>query len=400
MMLVSLISYIDRNTLALLSPAILRETRLSAEEYGWIISAFSVLYMIANPLWGRLIDKLGLALGMTLAVSFWTLASAAHAWAAGFWSFALARAVLGFGEGATFPGGLRAVTQTLRVTEQARGIALAYSGGSLGAILTPLIMTPVFLWWGWRAAFLFTGLIGAGWLALWMFVSRRQDVRLRPERLPDPGRKPPSLRFTDPPVWGLILAYSLGALPLGFVLYNAALFLNRHLGASQEQIGKVLWIPPLGWEVGYFCWGWLLDRMSARGVPRGVAANRLMIAAMWMGLPLALVPYMSQLWLVMAEMFFAMFVTVGFVIPTVSHAVDRYTTLNSGLIAGLGAGSYGASVALFSPLFGRLFDQRRYDLAFLIAALLPILGYAAWRWINRAELTRATSPSSLESAIR
>ena len=47
---------------------------------------------------------------------------------------------LGFGEGATFPGGLRAVVQTLRPTEQARGIAVAYSGGSLGAIVTPIIV--------------------------------------------------------------------------------------------------------------------------------------------------------------------------------------------------------------------------------------------------------------------
>ena len=51
MWLVSLISYIDRNTLALLSPAILTE-RLSAEQYGYIISAFSVAYMIGNPVWG------------------------------------------------------------------------------------------------------------------------------------------------------------------------------------------------------------------------------------------------------------------------------------------------------------------------------------------------------------
>jgi hypothetical protein len=37
MLLVSLISYIDRNTLALLAPTILAETGLNAEQYGWII---------------------------------------------------------------------------------------------------------------------------------------------------------------------------------------------------------------------------------------------------------------------------------------------------------------------------------------------------------------------------
>ncbi len=177
MLLVSLISYIDRNTLALLAPTILKETGLSAQQYGFVISAFATAYMLANPLWGRWLDRFGVRLGMLLAVAVWSVASASHAVAAGFLGFAVARATLGFGEGATFPGGLRTVTQTLPPSLRARGLAVAYSGGSLGAILTPLIVTPVALAWGWRAAFLFTGFLGAAWLGLWLLVSRRSDVR-------------------------------------------------------------------------------------------------------------------------------------------------------------------------------------------------------------------------------
>ena len=44
MTLVSLISYIDRNALALLAPTILDELRLSGQEYGFMIAAFSVAY--------------------------------------------------------------------------------------------------------------------------------------------------------------------------------------------------------------------------------------------------------------------------------------------------------------------------------------------------------------------
>src|SRR5436190_11180218 len=164
MLLVSLISYIDRNTLALLIPTIMKDTHLSAEQYGFIVSAFSVAYMISNPLWGAVIDRIGLRAGMMAAVAFWTAASVSHALAGGFLSFAIARTALGLGEGATFPGGLRVVVQTLRPAEQARGLAVAYSGGSLGAIITPLIVTPIFLLWGWRPAFLFTGAIGFAWL--------------------------------------------------------------------------------------------------------------------------------------------------------------------------------------------------------------------------------------------
>src|SRR5258707_2147992 len=170
MLLVSLISYIDRNTLALLAPTILKETGLSGEQYGFIISAFSIAYMVGNPVWGMLLDRFGLRSGMSLAVGFWTIASAAHAFAGGFLSFGFARGLLGFGEGATFPGGLRTVAQTLPVRSRSRGIAVAYSGGSLGAIITPLLVTPIALRFGWSGAFRFTGFVGRFWMLICMFV--------------------------------------------------------------------------------------------------------------------------------------------------------------------------------------------------------------------------------------
>lgn len=391
MLLVSLISYIDRNTLALLIPTIMRETHLSAEQYGFIVSAFSIAYMISNPLWGRLIDRLGLRLGMLLAVAFWTAASVGHAFAVGFLSFAVARTALGLGEGATFPGGLRTVVQTLGPAEQARGIAVAYSGGSLGAIVTPIIVTPIFLKWGWRPAFLFTGAIGIAWLAVWMFVSAREDVS--DFRATAEGTKA-GPNFRDARLWSFILAYGLGATPLGFVLYAAAIYLSQALGKDQAFLGKVLWIPPLGWEVGYFFWGWLVDRMTVAGVPKMITVRRLMLSAVFLSLPLAAVPWISSTALVLLEMFFAMFVIVGFVVPSIAYATHVYPAGHSGLIAGIGAGSYGAIVALTMPLFGRLFDIGRYDLAFAIAALLPAVGYAGWLWINGAAFQSAANATA------
>lgn len=52
MLAVSFISYLDRNTLALLAPTVLSETHLSAMQYGYIVSAFSIAYMVGSPLWG------------------------------------------------------------------------------------------------------------------------------------------------------------------------------------------------------------------------------------------------------------------------------------------------------------------------------------------------------------
>ena len=48
----TLLSYLDRQTLALLSPMILRETHMNAQAYGEVISAFSFAYMVSTVIWG------------------------------------------------------------------------------------------------------------------------------------------------------------------------------------------------------------------------------------------------------------------------------------------------------------------------------------------------------------
>src|SRR5580692_8321727 len=159
----SLLSYMDRQILTVLSPMILAELKLNVEKYGEIVSAFSVAYMLGSPVWGAILDRVGLRRGMALAVTIWTIACGAHAMLAGFMGFSVARAIVGFGEGATFPGGLRTTMDSLPPNKQARGMAVAYSGGSLGAMITPILVTPVALRYGWRAAFIVTGAAGMLW---------------------------------------------------------------------------------------------------------------------------------------------------------------------------------------------------------------------------------------------
>ena len=366
MWLVSLISYIDRNTIAILAPVILRDTHLTAEQYGFIISCFSVAYMIGNPAWGLVLDRWGVRRGMTAAVGVWSVASTAHAWATGFWSFGIARAVLGAGEGATFPGGLRTVTQTLSPSKRGRGLAIAYSGGSLGAMITPLIVTPIAAAFGWHGAFVFTGLLGAAWLVFWRITATGIDQTAKA------ADHLPILRlWTHPAFWAFMAAYGVAAMPLGFILYDSSLYLHARFGWNQTTLGYVLWIPPFGWEVGYFFWGFLVDRV-------GPHFRGLMLASLVLSLPLAWMHALPTGRWVLADMFLTMFGLAGFVVLSVAYAVRAFPPGHSGLLAGIGAGSWGAIVALMMPWLGWLFDQAAYASAFQIATLFPIAGYVLW----------------------
>jgi MFS transporter, ACS family, hexuronate transporter len=368
MLACSLLSYMDRQILAVLSPMILADLKLNAQRYGEILSVFSIAYMVGNPAWGAILDRIGLRRGMTLAVSIRTIACGAHAMLSGLFGFAAARAVLGFGEGATFPGGLRTAMDWLPAKQQSRGMAIAYSGGSLGAIITPLIVTPIALAFGWRAAFIVTAVAGVAWVLLWRgtvnfsAAASRQTHRIM---LPNPFER----RF-----WSLVAAYALGALPIGLILYLAPLYLAQVLGFTQGQLGRVLWIPPLGWEIGYFAWGWFVDRFVGAN-PR---PSWLFTALAVMGLPLIVVPEFRNSAIVLALMFWAMFVASGFVVAALRTSALAYPREQTGLVAGIGAGSWSAVVAAVLPSLGHMFDVKHYANAFLFCAVVPVLGTFCW----------------------
>ena len=260
-MLATLLSYIDRQVLAVLSPTILHDTGLSATDYANAISAFSIAYMIGNPLWGSFLDYVGLRLGMLMAVGLWTAASTSHAWVTGFVGFAVARAVLGFGEGAAFPGAMRTAAESLPPSQVSRGMALglqrrfarrAHHAADRHAD---------------RAAIRLANRIPDHRRCLERSGSCC-GLRLRGRRSCKRANRG-ALKIIWPNLlerrfWVVAASFGLGAVALGIVAYLSPLYLSRALGLTQAEIGKVVWIPMVGWEAGYFFWGWIADRYLDR----------------------------------------------------------------------------------------------------------------------------------------
>jgi ACS family hexuronate transporter-like MFS transporter len=374
MMVATLIAYIDRQTLAVLSPMILKDTGLSAGTFGDALSAFSIAYMIANPLWGSILDYVGIRLGMSIAVTFWTLSSMSHAWVAGPISLFLARTSVGVGEGGVFPGCMKMAGDCLPASRQSRGVAIAYSGAALGSLITPLIATPFALKFGWRPAFWVTGTLGVAWLVWWHFVAR-------PPRVPHRARTNKKLELPNPldrRFWMIVTTYGMGAVALGVVGYMSPLYLNRSLGITQRELGYILWIPTLGWEAGYFFWGWVSDRI-VRENPRPVGV---LLLLSFLALPVVFVTRFHSWPIVVAFLFWSMFIADGFIVMGLHIGARVYPKHQVGMAGGIATGSWGAVLAVLLPIYGRLIDSKSFDAIFISMSLIPLAGTLIWLWLS------------------
>ena len=394
MMLCTLLGYIDRQVLAALSPTILSETHMSQYEYTLAVSAFSIVYTIMNPVFGSFLDYIGLRRGMAIAVLIWTVASVSHAGLNGLIGFAMARALLGFGEGAAFPGALRTAAEALPVNRQSRGMALGYSGASMGALITPPIIIPFAQRYGWRYAFLLTGFLGVLWLILWWRVARPPFLPAQTE-----NRGPLKIQWPDlreRRVWIVVSSFGLGGLALGVAAYLSPLYLNRALGLSQADLGHVLWIPMLGWEIGYFFWGWVADRFAANQ-DRPV---RIFVLLTILSLPTAFMT-LTHSWVIAIALFtWSTFVADGFVVMSLRVGSRIFPPDRIGMVAGIGSGSWGAVQAIIQPLYGACFDRHWYAATFISMSLLPLVGTLLWLWLSRPSANASADTSSTARAVR
>jgi ACS family hexuronate transporter-like MFS transporter len=166
--LATTVNYIDRQVLALIKSTLDTELGWTNAQYGAANSWFQGAYAISLFVFGWFIDRFGVKVGYAVSLAAWSLAAAAHALVGSARGFMVARAGLGLGEGGNFPSSIKAVANWFPRRERAFATSLFNSGANVGAIVAPAIIPPIAAAWGWRAAFVFMGIVGLGWLVLWL----------------------------------------------------------------------------------------------------------------------------------------------------------------------------------------------------------------------------------------
>src|SRR6266498_3427873 len=121
--MLTVINYIDRQTLSVLAPTIRETFGMSNTSYSRVVTLFLLGYTISQALSGKLLDKIGTRRGFMLFVGIWTFASMLPARARSVLQRGLFRFILGIGEAGSWPGAAKAVSQWFPLRERAFGMA-------------------------------------------------------------------------------------------------------------------------------------------------------------------------------------------------------------------------------------------------------------------------------------
>jgi predicted MFS family arabinose efflux permease len=132
---------------------------LNGSQAGLMASAFAIGYMLAVPVLTTLTDRID-ARGILLVGSAVTAAAtlAFGIFAQGLWSAIAIWGIAGIGFAGAYMPGLKALTDRLAPGDVSRSITLYTSSFSLGVGVSFLVSQVVADQFGWRAAFLLTGL--------------------------------------------------------------------------------------------------------------------------------------------------------------------------------------------------------------------------------------------------
>ncbi len=408
--LAAVLNYVDRQVLSLLALTIQKDLGLSEIDYGHITSCFLIAYTVSLLIAGRLVDRIGVRVGLAIFVTWWSLANMCHALARSFTSLAACQVLLGLGEAGNWPSSTKAVSEWFPAKERAFAIGLYTMGATLGATIAPLLILALANGGkDWGNAFLVTGAAGLCWVLPWLWLYRKpsEHPRITPEEkaLTDAiaaqapaapagaglgeGRRWKAVLLRRE-VWLLLVARMLTDPAWYFYQFWFAKYLAKDRGVAQADLGMT-WVVFLAADLGCLLGGFLSAWYIRRGQPAASARLKAMLLCAALPPLSALLPFAPSLWMCLGLAMAVVFAHLMWLATITALLVDvvpqRLVATAFGVVA---AGSTIGGV-LMNQAVGRLVSEHSYTAWFLIAACLhPI----AWLLLRLGRVHRSATPTT------
>lgn len=267
-----IVNFLDRSSLSIANTTVRAEMHLNATQMGWLFTAFSLAYGLAQlPLIG-LLDRAGTRFTLSGGLVLWSIAQTLTGIVRGLPSFLALRFLLGTGEAPWWPGGIRSLRDWFSPRARARATSIFNSSNPVASAFAPPLLTVLMLWHGWRAMFVTLGVAGivvaVAWVSLYRDAPEQQrwDLTAQPNPPAAPGLASAlNVLLRRRMVWGMMLGW-------GGVNYTVWLYLTwlpgylegqRHLSIARS--GWVAAIPFLAGAAGMYVNGILSDVLARRG---------------------------------------------------------------------------------------------------------------------------------------
>jgi ACS family hexuronate transporter-like MFS transporter len=250
---------------------------------------------------------------------------------------------------------------------------LNQAGVSLGLILAPPLATAIALAYGWRNAFVMTGLLGFLWIPLWLAAARGSPAAER-------SLAAATELLRDRRLWVFVCANALSM--TGYSLWTnwTTLYLVDVTGLSMAEAARYAWIPPVFAALGGAAGGWLSLRWMRAGV-RGIPARlRVCRASAVASLLTAAVPFLPGPAAASAGISWSILAVAAFSVNMYTLPLDAFGGARAAFAVSMLVAGYGAIQAVVSPAFGGLIDSYGYAPACAIAAVAPLAAYGVLRW--------------------
>jgi sugar phosphate permease len=396
--LMYMITYMDRSNISIAAPEIARELGFSKTQVALFFSAFAWAYAAGQVPGGWLADFFGPKRVLLVIVPFWSLMTAATAWASGAMSFFGVRFAFGLGEAGAFPTASRAMQLWFPKSERGFVQGMTHCFSRLAIAITPPVAVMIMNAWGWRWVFYIFALLGIIWSVAFLFLYRNRpedEARVNAEELahirgssPDGeissvathvrSDVPWRTIFTSPNMWFIAAAY-------GCFFYGAYFYVSwfptyllefRHL--SLNSMGYLASLPLISAMVGDLAGGLLTDHVlritgNLRLARRVVAAPGLFLAATLL-IPAATTESAITAILCLTASNFFLELVLG---PAWAVPMDVGGTSSGTVTAVMNmVGAVGASI---SPLvFGFLVERGSWIAPFYVTAAVLASGALIW----------------------
>jgi MFS family permease len=166
------ITYIDRVNVSTAALVFKQDLHLTNAQVGLVFSAFAYPYVIFTTFGGWLSDRFGARWSLAVSAIVWGGATLVAGMTTTLAGMLMARAVLGLGEGATFPIATRAMCDWLPERKRAFAQGITHSSSRLGTAITPPLVAWLIALITWRGSFAVLGIISLGWALAWAIYFR------------------------------------------------------------------------------------------------------------------------------------------------------------------------------------------------------------------------------------